>query len=43
MENVHHLPERAADEFTPEQFAELDKWIAGHSVKVRRSFAAIAP
>jgi excisionase family DNA binding protein len=22
---------------------ELDKWIAGHSVKVRRSFATIAP
>ncbi len=22
---------------------ELDKWIAGHSVKVRRSFAASAP
>lgn len=22
---------------------ELDKWIAGNSVKVRRSFAAIAP
>mgnify|MGYP001434276229 CR=1 FL=1 len=22
---------------------EIDKWIAGHSVKVRRSFAAIAP
>jgi len=22
---------------------ELDKWIAGHSVKVRRSFAAVAP
>ncbi len=27
MENVHHQPEGAADEFTPEQFAELDKWI----------------
>ena len=22
---------------------ELDKWIAGHSVKVRRSFTTIAP
>ena len=22
---------------------ELDKWIAGHSVKVRRSFATVAP
>jgi excisionase family DNA binding protein len=22
---------------------ELDKWIAGHAVKVRRSFATVAP
>jgi NADH:ubiquinone oxidoreductase subunit E len=33
MENVHHSPEGAADEFTPEQFAELDKWIATYKGK----------
>jgi len=33
MENVHHLPEGAADEFTPEQFAELDKWITTYKGK----------
>lgn len=33
MENVQHIPEGAADEFTPEQFAELDTWIATYKAK----------
>ena len=33
MENAHHIPEGAVDEFTPEQFAELDKWIATYKGK----------
>jgi NADH:ubiquinone oxidoreductase subunit E len=33
MENVHPIPEKAADDFTPEQFAELDKWIAEYKGK----------
>ena len=33
MENVQHIPEGAVDEFTPEQFAELEKWIATYRGK----------
>jgi NADH:ubiquinone oxidoreductase subunit E len=33
MENVHHIPEGAADEFTPAQFSELDKWITTYKGK----------
>ncbi len=33
MENVQHKPEETVDEFTPEQFAELEKWIATYRGK----------
>lgn len=33
MENVHRIADGAADEFTPEQFAELDRWIAEYKGK----------
>jgi NADH:ubiquinone oxidoreductase subunit E len=33
MEKGQHILEGAADEFTPEQFAELDKWIAEYRGK----------
>ncbi|MHB8770172.1 MAG: NADH-quinone oxidoreductase subunit NuoE family protein [Syntrophales bacterium] len=33
MEKVQQIPSGAADEFTPEQFAELDKWIAAYQGK----------
>jgi len=33
MENAQHKPEDAVDEFTPEQFAELEKWIATYKGK----------
>ena len=33
MEKVQQIPEGATDEFTPEQFAELEKWIATYRGK----------
>jgi NADH:ubiquinone oxidoreductase subunit E len=33
MENVQRKPEETVDEFTPEQFAELEKWIATYRGK----------
>lgn len=33
MEKTQQIPSGTADEFTPEQFAELDKWIATYKGK----------
>ena len=33
MENVQQIPEGATDEFSPEQFAELEKWITTYKGK----------
>ncbi len=42
MENVHHKAEGSVDEFTPEQFAELDKWIAAYRGKTGSVIRALS-
>jgi NADH:ubiquinone oxidoreductase subunit E len=39
MENAQHMP---VDEFTPEQFAELDKWIAQYKGKTGSVIRALS-
>jgi NADH:ubiquinone oxidoreductase subunit E len=42
MENVHRTADGAADEFTPEQFAELDRWIAEYKGKTGSVIRALS-
>jgi NADH:ubiquinone oxidoreductase subunit E len=42
MEDVHHMTEGAADEFTPEQFTELDRWIAEYKGKTGSVIRALS-
>ena len=43
MVSQRRIPDVKMGRLTKVDRVELDKWIAGHSVKVRRSLATIAP